>query len=98
VGQDVPALRELIPGHSIEEVEIKTKEVFGGESRRGKKAMLYLCHRYSGLALSEIGGYFGIGESAVSQSSRRFQEALSKDTKLKRKIEQIKKCLGLRSV
>lgn len=94
-GRDIPALRELTSGPSIEEIEIKTKEVFGSESRLGKKAMLYLCHRYSGLALREIGRYFGIGESAVSQSSRRFQQALDKDTKLKREIEQIGRSLIL---
>ncbi|MGQ9723589.1 MAG: hypothetical protein ACUVXA_20000 [Candidatus Jordarchaeum sp.] len=91
VGRDIPALRELISGSSIEEVEVKAKEVFGGDSTEWRKTVLYLCHRYSGLRLNEVGRCFVIGESALSQSSRRFQEELSKDKKLKRKIKQIKK-------
>jgi len=95
VERDVPALRELTKGPSMGEVEVKVKEVFGDESTMAKKVMLYLCHRYSGMRLKEIGDYFGIGESAVAQSSYRFQLMLDKDTNLKRKIEQIRKNLIL---
>lgn len=60
--------------------------------------MVYLCHRYSGLCLKEIGSYFGISESAVSQISRRFEQILDKDIKLKLKIEKIKSDLILSNV
>jgi chromosomal replication initiation ATPase DnaA len=54
-----------------------------------KKASLYLCHRYSGMTLREIGGYFNIGESAVTQASHRFNLQLNKDKKLRKQIELI---------
>lgn len=63
-----------------------------------KKATVYLSHRYSGKSLKEIGDYFGIGESAVSQVSRRFSAVLGKDRKLRRRVEDIKKKLHLSNV
>ncbi|MGQ9604508.1 MAG: transposase [bacterium] len=95
VERDVPALRELASGPSIKEVAVKAKEVFGSKPELEKKATLYICHRYTGLKLKDIGKYFGIGESAVSQSSRRFQDELNKDRTLRRKIDQVKRNLGL---
>ena len=43
--------------------------------------------RSSILSLKEISKHFGVGESGVSQSSRRVAEKLKNDRKLKRKIE-----------
>jgi DNA-directed RNA polymerase specialized sigma subunit len=39
------------------------------DDRLAKQIKLYFCHKYSGLKLKEIGEYFGIGESGVSQTS-----------------------------
>jgi hypothetical protein len=41
-----------------------------------------LWRRNYGLRLKEIGAYFGRGEPAVSQTSRRFGMMLEKDRKL----------------
>jgi predicted DNA-binding protein YlxM (UPF0122 family) len=51
---------------------------------------IYLCHKYSGAGLKEIGEKFGIKESAVSQASRRFAQVLERDKELLKKIEQLK--------
>ncbi len=56
---------------------------------------LYLCHRHSRSTLKEIGSFFGIGESAVSQASHRFKMALDDDRKLRKKINYISKRLNL---
>ncbi len=60
-----------------------------------KKVSLYLCHKYSGARLKEIGDIFDIGESAVSQTSRLFSIKLGKDRKLKTKINNIVNELNL---
>jgi DNA-directed RNA polymerase specialized sigma subunit len=39
------------------------------DHRLAKQIKLYFCHKYSRLKLKEIGKYFGIGESGVSQTS-----------------------------
>ena len=86
--RNLPALRELtkVP---LKEIIREVEVVFGRDEVLSKKGAIYLCHRYSGRALREIGGYFGIGESAVSQTSRRFSVLLDKDKKLNKKIEGI---------
>jgi len=35
---------------------------------------MYICHRYSGKKLSEIGARFGVTESAMTQASRRIRD------------------------
>ena len=59
---------------------------------------IHLCHRYTSARLREIGAHFGIGESAVNQNSRRFTERLSKDRRLRRITEQVRRELRLSSV
>ncbi len=34
-------------------------------------SVLYFCHRYTGLKLKEIGRWYGLSESGVTQASRR---------------------------
>ena len=56
-----------------------------------RQIKLHFCHRYTGLKLAEIGKSFGIGESGVTQASKRFSERLKKDKKLRKTAEKIKK-------
>ena len=62
---------------------------------------IYLCHRFSGTKLKEIGAQFGVKESAVSQSGRRFASGLEKDKKLQELVTDLGKqdnfvqCLAL---
>ena len=95
-GRDIPALKELtkVPLDTIIE---ESKKEFGGKPELAKKAALYLSHRYSGRSLREIGERFDIGESAVSQASRRF-EADMKVRRVKRRVERMRKTLDLSSV
>ena len=56
---------------------------------------MFLCHRYSGKKLSEIGMRFGVTESAVTQASRRIRDKRHKDKKLEKLILKIVKKLSL---
>jgi len=60
-----------------------------------KKMTLYLCHRYSGLTLKDIGKHFNICESAVTEASRRFDVFLKKNNNLQKDIEAARKKLNL---
>ena len=93
--RNLPALRELAKT-KIEEIVRGVEAALGENEVLSKKAAIYLCHRSSGRTLREIGGHFGIGESAVSQISRRFIALLDKDKKLNKKIKYI--CDGLKVV
>jgi len=86
--RNLPALTELTKA-SIKEIIKEMEGVFKGDETLSKKAAIYLCHNYSGRTLKEIGDHFNIGESAVSQTSRRFSIVLNKDKKLRRKMKYI---------
>ncbi len=74
---------------TIAEILGKVKAIFGEDPVMSKKVSLYLCHRYSGATLKEIGDNFDIGESAVSQTSRLFSIKIDNDSKLQTKINNI---------
>ena len=80
---------------SITEIVKDIDTVFGEDAVMSRKAAIYLCHRYSGRKLREIGDHFNTGESAVSQTSRRFGLVLNRDKGLRKKIEYIRDRLRL---
>ncbi len=88
IDRNLPALRELTKT-SIKEIIREVEGVLEKNEVLSKKASIYLCHRYSGRTLREIGRHFGIGESAVSQTSKRFSMLLDRDKKLNKKIKYI---------
>ena len=45
-----------------------------------------LVKRYTGEKLKDIGTYFGIGESGVSQAIRRVKDKIRNDKKLEKKL------------
>ena len=53
----------------IDTISDMVDSVIQTDHRLEKQIKLYFCHRYSGLKLKEIGKYFDIGESGVSQTS-----------------------------
>ena len=56
---------------------------------------MFLCQRYTAEKLKDIGTHFGIGESGVSQASRRVVDKIRKDKKFKGKIAKIERKLNL---
>lgn len=97
VDRNLPALREL-RRVSITEIIKEADSIFRGDTVLSRKAVIYLSHRFGGRTLKEIGDYFNIGESAVSQTSKRFGLLLNKDKGLRKKIEHIREKLRLCNV
>lgn len=95
--RDLPAIRKLSAKPTMDAI-IEAARNLAGDSRLSKKAGIYLCHKYSGAKLKEIGERFGIGESAVSQTSRRFAQELEQDKGLRRLVEKMGIELGLSRV
>lgn len=94
-GRDIPALKELTKV-SIQTIINETEREFRNEPELARKAALLISHRYSGRSLREIGEHFGIGESAVSQASRRFEADLGR--MLKKRVDRALKNLNLSNV
>jgi len=63
-----------------------------------KRVQIYLCHKFSGQKLKDIGLRFVIGVSGVSQASSRVESQIKDDKKLKKKINKIILDLNLSTV
>lgn len=50
--------------------------------RLAKKLTIFLCHQFSSITLKQIGGYFGLSDSAVTKSSTRFASVVANDQRL----------------
>ena len=77
--RNLPALKHLKGKPTIDQILEITGNVLKEDKKLAAKVAIYLCHRYSGLKLKEIGERFGVKESAVSQSSKRFAVEQEKD-------------------
>lgn len=92
--RSVPAVRALSRPLDIEGVMQKVEEVVP-ERKLARKVAMYLCHRYGGAKLKEIGERFGIGDSAVSQSTSRLDAELKSDKRLGKVLARLRKELNL---
>lgn len=93
--RELPSLLELVDRPDIDIISKIVDSVIQTDDRLAKQIKLYFCHRYSGLKLKEIGKYFGIGESGVSQTSHRLSDKLKRSKKLSKKVAILKKKLKL---
>ena len=93
--RDLPALAELARDVDIEYVYGEIRNAINCNSSLSKKMTLYLCHRYSGMKLKDIGKYFNISESAVSEASKRFGIFLNKNSKLRKTVDAVLERLSL---
>jgi len=98
VERDLPALKELVTRPSIEEIDRAVESVLGEDPVLSKRVKLYLCQRYSGERLKEIGDRFSIGESGVSQASRRIRGQIVKDKRIRKMLRDLEKALSLSKV
>jgi REP element-mobilizing transposase RayT len=96
--RNLPALRQLSRRPTTEKIMDMVKSVIADDENLSKTASIHFCHRYSGETLKEIGTRFSIGESAVSQASRRFAIRADKESKLKKTVEKIKEAINLLSI
>ena len=88
--RDLPALRDLSSRPNLGYIEKAVDSVLQSDDKLARQVKLYLYHRYSGMKLREIGKRFGIGESGVTQASRRIGIKAGKDKKLRKTVKMIK--------
>jgi len=95
ISYDVPASKVFQRAPSLEEIEEKVRKVFGDEFSIVRQAGLYISHHYSGLRLKEIGKYYGVGASGVSQASRRISDRMKDDSGMAWENREIRRSLSL---
>jgi chromosomal replication initiation ATPase DnaA len=82
----------------LEEIIENVAKELSEEAALLKRVQIYLCHKFSGQKLKDIGFHFGIGVSGVSQASRRVALQIKGDIKLKKKIDNLIRDLDLSTV
>jgi len=94
--RNIPALRDLMARPSLEQIERAIELVIRRDHPLYKRFCIYVSHRHCGFSLKEIGAYYGMEGSAISQSSRRFRQRILEDRKLVKLLAEI--ISGLSSV
>ena len=98
VSRDLPAVVKLTKRPSIEKIVGTVNGVLKGDEKLARQVSLYFCHRRSGLKLKEIGAYFRIGESGVSEASQRIASRVEDNKSLKRIVNNVEKELRVWNV
>jgi hypothetical protein len=89
--RNIPAIKKVLRGPSPEDIGKAALKALGRDHPLFKKMCIYLSHRHSGMRLEEIGAYFGMKGSAISQLSRRFEERIKGDKELRGILDKIKR-------
>jgi REP element-mobilizing transposase RayT len=93
--RDLPALRTLLKKPSLDQIEQAVDAVLLSEPKLARQVKLHLCHRYSGMRLTQIGLRFGVGQSGVTQASQRIALKRSQDKNLRQIVKRIEKNIVL---
>jgi REP element-mobilizing transposase RayT len=95
IESDIPALKELSVRITVADIIGETDKEFGKDSRLARSIAIYLSQKHTWTILKDIGADFGIGESGVSQTSRRVREKIEKDKKLRKRVGKVEGKLNL---
>ena len=87
--RNLPTLRDLSDWPDLSQIERAVDSVLESEEKLARQVKLYMYHRHSGMKLREIGKYFGIGESGVTQASFRIGMEAEKDKRLREIVKTV---------
>lgn len=93
--RDLPSLRELVVRPRLDEIAKVVKRVFADDAVLEKKASIYMCHRYSGEKLKNIGNFFNLTESGVTRASQRFGIKVEDEEGIRKMVTEIKNDLSI---
>ena len=87
--RDLPALRKLSSTPELDYIEKAVDSLLHSEEKLARQVKLHLYHRYSSMKPRESGNRFGIGQSGITQASRRIGIKAREDKKLERTVKTI---------
>ncbi len=87
--RNMPALKAIARKSSLVEIKNSVQTIVGEEDSCFKKICLYLSWEYGGFSLKEIGDFYGMQESAVSQAARRFKQKVVEGRRLRKLLREI---------
>ena len=93
--RELPAVRQLAGRPGFEAIRSAVEDLFMDDRAKARRVGLYLCRRHTGLKLKEIGAAYGVGESAVTQASRRVAEEMKQNASVRQSVQMLETELGL---
>ena len=87
--RNIPVLKQMVDKPSLKEIQQTIESIIGKDHPFRKALSIYMSHQYGGFRLKEIGVYYGMRGSAVSQSSRRFKQKIARDRELRKAVAEI---------
>ncbi len=93
--RDLPSLRELTVKPTLDEIAKIVKRVIADNAGLVKKASIFICHRYSGEKLKNIGDFFHMTESGVTRASQRFEMKVEGDESIRKMVGEIRNDLSI---
>ena len=91
----IPSIKHLVRCPSAEKVLEAVKEVVGAENGLWRKVSIHLCQRHTGMRLKDIGEKFGIGDSAVSVTSKRVHALAENNPKIQEVLRAVRVLLNV---
>jgi REP element-mobilizing transposase RayT len=93
--RELPALRQLADKPALETIRAAVEELFIDDRAMARRVGQYLCWRHTGLKLREIGAAYGVGDSAVTQASRRVAEEMEQSESVRKAVGRLERELGV---
>ncbi len=87
--RDLPALRNMDCGPAIADIKLLSEATFPENDKLARIVGIYLCWRYSGAKLKEVGKQYGISESGVNRACGRLENMLEKDKEMEKKLQRM---------
>jgi len=95
VGRGIPGIRQFKANPELKEIVKAVATVMGEKEKLARQVGMYLCHKYSGKKLRDIGDLFGVGETAIAEARRLLTRKMEKDQQLCGEVEKVKAILGI---
>lgn len=95
LARSVPEIRQFKAFPEPSEILKAAARVMKGNEKLARQIGMYLCHKYSGKKLREIGELFGVGETAIAEARRLLTRKMEQDKRLGEAVEQVKSILNI---
>lgn len=95
IDRAVPDIRRFKLNPAPEEILKAVAEIMRESEKLARQVGMYLCHKYSGKKLREIGSLFGVGETAIAEARRLLSRKMETDKQLSSEVEKVKAILKI---
>ena len=93
--RELPDLNDVPERIGLAEIDKAVEVVMNTDKKFARQVKLYFSHHYTGLKLREIGNWFGISESGVTQASHRVGLQVEKDKRVSKMIKKIARIVNV---